>query len=131
MKSYILAITVTMFLSALFAFQNIGDVTVRFLIFEWMFPQGVWEVLVFCAGSALMWIFSIFSMFEVRGKYKRELKLKDDKILAVENEKKMILESMAVSKAASETPENYVPKSSDVEKNSGTADQIGCTLSSG
>ena len=61
MKSYILAITVTMFLSALFAFQNIGDVTVRFLIFEWMFPQGVWEVLVFCAGSALMWIFSIFS----------------------------------------------------------------------
>ena len=122
MKSYILAITVTMFLSALFAFQNIGDVTVRFLIFEWMFPQGVWEVLVFCAGSALMWIFSIFSMFEVRGKYKRELKLKDDKILAVENEKKMILESMAVSKADSETPENYVPKSSDVEKNSGTAD---------
>lgn len=61
-------------------------------------------------------------MFEVRGKYKRELKLKDDKILAVENEKKMILESMAVSKAASETPENYVHKSSDVEKNSGTAD---------
>jgi hypothetical protein len=32
MKSYILAITVTMFLSALFAFQNIGDVTVRFFI---------------------------------------------------------------------------------------------------
>lgn len=87
MKSYILAITVTMFLSALFAFQNIGDVTVRFLIFEWVLPQGVWEVLVFCAGAAIMWIFSIFSMFEVRGKYKKELKAKDEKIAAVEREK--------------------------------------------
>ena len=44
MKSYILAIVLTMFLSALFAFQNIGDVTIRFLIFEWTLPQGVWAV---------------------------------------------------------------------------------------
>ncbi|MDD4160810.1 MAG: LapA family protein [Synergistaceae bacterium] len=99
MKSYILAITVTMFLSALFAFQNIGDVTVRFLIFEWMLPQGVWEVLVFCAGAAIMWIFSIFSMFEVRGKYKKEIKAKDEKIAAVEKEKKTILESVAAARA--------------------------------
>lgn len=98
MKSYILAITVTMFLSALFAFQNIGDVTVRFLVFEWVFPQGVWEVLVFCAGAAIMWIFSIFSMFEVRGKYKKELKAKDERIAAVEKEKKTILESLAASR---------------------------------
>ena len=98
MKSYILAITVTMFLSALFAFQNIGDVTVRFLIFEWVLPQGVWEVLVFCAGAAIMWIFSIFSMFEVRGKYKKELKAKDEKIAAAEREKKTILESIAAAR---------------------------------
>ena len=98
MKSYILAITVTMFLSALFAFQNIGDVTVRFLVFEWVFPQGVWEVLVFCAGAAIMWIFSIFSMFEVRGKYKKELKAKDERVAAVEKEKKTILESLAASR---------------------------------
>ena len=98
MKSYILAITVTMFLSALFAFQNIGDVTVRFLIFEWVLPQGVWEVLIFCAGAAIMWIFSIFSMFEVRSKYKKELKLKDEKIAAVEKEKKTILESVAAAR---------------------------------
>lgn len=98
MKSYILAITLTMFLSALFAFQNIGDVTVRFLIFEWVLPQGVWEVLVFCSGAAIMWIFSIFSMFEVRSKYKKELKLKDEKIAAVEKEKKTILESLAAAR---------------------------------
>lgn len=98
MKSYILAITVTMFLSALFAFQNIGDVTVRFLVFEWVLPQGVWEVLVFCAGAAIMWIFSIFSMFEVRGKYKKELKAKDEKIAAAEREKKTILESIAAAR---------------------------------
>ncbi len=98
MKSYILAITITMFLSALFAFQNIGDVTVRFLIFEWVLPQGVWEVLVFCTGAAIMWIFSIFSMFEVRSKYKKELKAKDEKIAAVEKEKKTILESVAAAR---------------------------------
>ena len=100
MKSYILAITVTMFLSALFAFQNIGDVTVMFIIFEWVLPQGVWEVLVFCAGAAIMWIFSIFSMFEVRGKYKKELKAKDEKIAAVEREKKTILESVAAARSS-------------------------------
>ncbi|NLX84675.1 MAG: LapA family protein [Synergistaceae bacterium] len=98
MRSYILAITVTMFLSALFAFQNIGDVTVRFLIFEWVLPQGVWEVVVFCSGAAIMWIFSIFSMFEVRSKYKKELKVKEERIVTIENEKKTILESVAAAR---------------------------------
>ena len=122
MKSYILAITLTMFLSALFAFQNIGDVTVRFLVFEWSFPQGVWEVLVFCAGSALMWIFSIFSLFEVRGKYKRELTIKDEKILSLENEKKMIIESMAVSKVAAENNGQVATEQNVSANNSGMAD---------
>lgn len=94
MKSYILAITLTMFLSALFAYQNIGDVTVRFLIFEKTLPQGVWEVILFCAGAAIMWIFSVFSMFEMRSKYKKEIKEKNDKIDNLENEKKMILDSI-------------------------------------
>ncbi len=122
MKSYILAITLTMFLSALFAFQNIGDVTVRFLVFEWTFPQGVWEVLVFCAGSALMWIFSIFSLFEVRGKYKRELKIKDDKILSLESEKKMIIESMAASKVAAENSGQVTTEKNVSANNAGMAD---------
>lgn len=123
MKSYILAITITMFLSALFAFQNIGDVTVRFLMFEWVFPQGVWEVLVFCTGAAIMWIFSIFSMFEMRGKYKKALKAKDERIAAVENEKKMILESMAVTKNSGFSPDTlHAPHTDGESQITGLAD---------
>ena len=104
MKSYILAIVLTMFLSALFAFQNIGDVTIRFLIVEWTQPQGVWEVVLFSSGAAIMWFFSLFSVFEVRSKYKKELKQKDEKIAALEQEKKTILDSfVAKTQAASES----------------------------
>ncbi|MCD7951527.1 MAG: LapA family protein [Synergistaceae bacterium] len=104
MKSYILAIVLTMFLSALFAFQNIGDVTIRFLIFEWTLPQGVWEVVLFSSGAAIMWFFSLFSVFEVRSKYKKELKQKDEKIAALEQEKKTILDSFVARTEAA--PEN-------------------------
>ena len=55
-----------MFLSALFAFQNIGDVTVKFVFWQWTLPQGVWEVVLFSTGAAVMWFFSLFSVFEVR-----------------------------------------------------------------
>lgn len=103
MKSYILAITVTMFFSALYAYQNIGDVTVRFLLSEWVFPQGVFEILLFCIGAALMWVFSVFSVFEVRGKYKKEIKQKDDRIAELENEKKMLADSLYSMKASSDS----------------------------
>ena len=103
MKSYILAITVTMFFSALYAYQNRGDVTVRFLLSEWVFPQGVFEILLFCIGAALMWIFSVFSVFEVRGKYKKEIKQKDDRIAELENEKKMLTDSLYSMKASSDS----------------------------
>lgn len=95
MKSYILAIAITMFLSALYAFQNIGDVTVRFLVFEWIFPQGVWDVMIFACGAVLMWIFSIFSGVETKGKYKKIIKEKDEKITALEREKVTLLESLS------------------------------------
>lgn len=105
LKSYILAIVFTMFLSALFAYQNIGEVTVRFLFFEWTLPQGVWEVILFSSGAAVMWFFSLFSVFEVRSKYKKELKLKDEKITSLEQEKKTFLETLASARqtAAPET----------------------------
>lgn len=115
MKSYFLAVTITMFLSALFAFQNIGDVTVRFLTFEWTFPQGLWEVLIFCTGAAIMWIFSIFALFEVRGKYKQQLKQKDEKIAAIEGEKKTILESIAAAKSASSATAETEPAAEAVQ----------------
>lgn len=116
MKSYFLAITITMFLSALFAFQNIGDVTVRFLSFEWNFPQGVWEVLIFCAGAAIMWIFSIFSLLEVRSKYRLQLKQKDEKISAIENERKAILDSVAAARNSGAASENSQTLQMDGER---------------
>lgn len=108
MRSYILAIVLTMFLSALFAFQNIGDVTVKFLFFEWTMPQGVWEVVLFSSGAALMWFFSLFSVFEVRSKLKKELKERDDKISSLEQEKKAIIESLA---ARPQTVQETAPQS--------------------
>lgn len=105
MKSYVLAIVLTMFLSALFAFQNIGDVTVKFVFWQWTLPQGVWEVVLFSTGAAVMWFFSLFSVFEVRSKLKKQLKEKDDKIAALEQEKKAILDSVKVKQQTAETAE--------------------------
>ena len=104
-ESYVLAIVLTMFLSALFAFQNIGDVTVKFAFWQWTLPQGVWEVVLFSTGAAVMWFFSLFSVFEVRSKFKKQLKEKDDKIAALEQEKKAILDSVTVKQQAAATAE--------------------------
>ena len=98
-------IVLTMFLSALFAFQNIGDVTVKFVFWQWTLPQGVWEVVLFSTGAAVMWFFSLFSVFEVRSKLKKQLKEKDDKIAALEQEKKAILDSVTVKQQAAEAAE--------------------------
>lgn len=54
MRSYILAIGVSMFLAAVYVFQNTGEIVVRFLIFEGTYQQGVWEVLLFAVGVVLM-----------------------------------------------------------------------------
>lgn len=104
MKSYILAIAATMFLSALYAFQNLGDVTVRFLMFEWSFPQGVWDVMLFACGAVLMWIFSVFSGIEIRGKYKKTIKEKDERISALEKEKITLLETLSSTRRYHEEP---------------------------
>lgn len=109
LKSYVLAIVLTMFLSALFAFQNIGDVTVKFIFWEWMLPQGVWEVVLFSTGAAVMWFFSLFSVFEVRSKFKKQIKEKDEKIASLEQEKKAILDSVT----AKQTIETQPPASAE------------------
>lgn len=111
LKSYVLAIVLTMFLSALFAFQNIGDVTVKFIFWEWTLPQGVWEVVLFSTGAAVMWFFSLFSVFEVRSKFKKQLKEKDEKIASLEQEKKAILDSVT----AKQTIETQPPASAEQE----------------
>lgn len=91
MRSYALAITASMLLSAIYVFQNVGDVTVRFFIFEHVFPQGVWEALLFSAGAVLMWFFSIFASLELRVKYRSQLKDRDKKIKVLEEEKTSLL----------------------------------------
>ena len=118
LKSYVLAIVLTMFLSALFAFQNIGDVTVKFIFWRWTLPQGVWEVVLFSTGAGVMWFFSLFSVFEVRSKLKKQLKEKDDKIAALEQEKKAILDSVTMKQQAAEAAETKVPE----QKTSETAE---------
>lgn len=122
MKSYVLAITVTMFLSALFAFQNIGDVTVKFLLFEKNLPQGVWEVFIFCSGAALMWIFSLLSIFEVRGKYKDKLKKSDNKINELESENKKLLDSITALSIAKEQTKQPTQESQFETDNSSVAE---------
>jgi uncharacterized integral membrane protein len=89
--TYILALAFSILLSAVYAFQNSGDIYVRFLVFERVFPQGVWEALLFSAGVLLMWIFSIFASLEGRAKYKGIIKEKDLKITGLEEEKKSLL----------------------------------------
>ncbi len=93
MKSYILAIAAAMFVSAVYVFQNTGDVTIRFLFFEGNYQQGVWDVILFSVGVLLMWVFSIFSSFETRSKYRTQIKELDKKIAALEEEKNSLLEA--------------------------------------
>ena len=42
MKSYALAILLSMLVAAGYAFQNTGDVVVRFMMWEKTLPQGLW-----------------------------------------------------------------------------------------
>lgn len=94
MRSYALAITASMLLSAIYVFQNVGDVTVRFFIFEHVFPQGVWEALLFSAGAVLMWFFSIFASIELRVNYRSQIKDRDKKIKVLEEEKASLLSAI-------------------------------------
>ena len=91
MKSYTLAVALAMLLSALYAFQNPGDVTVRFLLYERTVPQGLWEVLLFSSGVVLMWLFSLGALLEVRKKYRSQLKAAEKRAEGLEEERKSLL----------------------------------------
>ncbi len=95
MKSYALAIIATMLLAAGYAYQNPGEITVRFLMFERYFPQGVWEMILFGAGAILMWFFSLLAALEGRGKYKRQIRERDQKIASLEAERTSLLGAIA------------------------------------
>jgi len=92
-KSYALAILLAMLVAAGYAFQNTGDVVVRFIIWEKTLPQGLWDILLFAAGGLLMWIVSLASLIEIRGALRRKLKEQDERIRVLEQEKQQLLEA--------------------------------------
>ena len=97
MKSYALAIAMAMLLAAVYAFQNTGEILVKFLVWELSFPQGIWEVMLFAAGGVLMWLVSLFAMVESRSKYVRQIKEKDAKIREMEGERSSLMEAIILS----------------------------------
>lgn len=95
MKSYALAVALAMLLAAVYAFQNAGEIIVRFLVWERTIPQGIWEVLLFAAGGILMWLVSLSALMETRGKYVRQVREKEKKIRELEEEKASLLAAMS------------------------------------
>ena len=99
MKSYALAILLAMLVAAGYAFQNTGDVVVRFLFWEKNLPQGLWDILLFAAGGLLMWIVSLASLIEVRSALRRKMKEQEERIRVLEQEKQQLLEAIKGSPA--------------------------------
>ena len=83
-----------MLVAAVYAFQNTGEVLVKFLVWELSFPQGIWEVMLFAAGGVLMWLVSLFASVEGRSKYVRQIKEKDARIRDLEHEKTSLMEAI-------------------------------------
>lgn len=115
MKSYALAILLAMLVAAGYAFQNTGDVVVRFIIWEKTLPQGLWDILLFAAGGLLMWIVSLASLIEVRGALRRKVKEQDERIKALEQERQQLLEALKGNVASGVqaepmTPEGGIPE---------------------
>jgi putative membrane protein len=108
-KSYALAILLAMLVAAGYAFQNTGDVVVRFIFWEKTLPQGLWDILLFAAGGLLMWIVSLASLIEVRSALRRKIKEQEERIRSLEQERQQLLEALqgsqaAANRAVEETP---------------------------
>ena len=110
MKSYALAIALSMLISAIYAIQNTQEITVRFLFFEGVYAQGLWEVILFSAGAVLMWFFSLLALLEVRSKYRGQIRERDKKIASLEEERNSLL--LAFRGTGREFPQDR-PESSD------------------
>ncbi len=104
MKSYALAIALAMLLAAVYAFQNTGEVLVRFLMWEVSLPQGIWEIMLFAAGGVLMWMVSLFAMMESRSKYTRQIKEKESRVKELENERSSLMDAIRHGAQQNEKP---------------------------
>lgn len=83
-----------MLVAAGYAFQNTGDVVVRFMMWEKTLPQGLWDILLFAAGGLLMWIVSLASLVEIRGALQRKIKDQEERIRLLEQEKQQLIEAL-------------------------------------
>lgn len=101
MRSYALAVGLAMMLSAIFAFQNTGEITVKFLIWTRQVPQGIWEVAVFAGGCVLMWLVSMSAALESRVKYKKQIRELEGKVKKMEEERVSLLNAMNATAAVS------------------------------
>jgi uncharacterized integral membrane protein len=94
MRSYLLGIVVAVLLSAVYAFSNTGEVSVRFLNLEHDFPQGIWEICLFAAGALIMWFFSVAASFELYAANRKKNRETAKKIAELEDEKKSLLTTL-------------------------------------
>ncbi|MBN1334028.1 MAG: LapA family protein [Synergistales bacterium] len=109
MRSYGLGIAFCMLLAALFAYQNPGDLVIRFLVWERVLPQGVWEIALFVAGVIAMWIISLSAILETRNKNAHQLKDQKERIDTLEKELAVTRDErnslmMALKRAGGELP---------------------------
>ena len=94
MRSYTVAIAFAVLVSAVFSYQNPGDVTIRFLVWTRQLPQGVWEVAVFSAGCVLMWIVSLSAHLEGRARFRKIIREQTERILKLEEDRANILKAI-------------------------------------
>ena len=94
MRSYTVAIAFAVLVSAVFSYQNPGDVTIRFLVWTRQLPQGVWEVAVFSAGCVLMWIVSLSAHLEGRARFRKIIREQTERISKLEDDRANILRAI-------------------------------------
>ncbi|MDR3353682.1 MAG: LapA family protein [Synergistaceae bacterium] len=116
MKVYILAIAVSILLTAIYSVQNSDEITVRFFS-AWTFRQGVWEAVLFSGGAVIMWLFSVFGSWEMYLKNKKIIKEKDKRISELEEEKKSLFSAIRV--ASGEMDASYA-ELQQIEEQSGS-----------
>ena len=94
MRSFTVAIAFAVLVSAVFSYQNPGDVTIRFLVWTRQLPQGVWEVAVFSAGCVLMWIVSLSAHLEGRARFRKIIREQTERIAKLEDDRANILKAI-------------------------------------
>jgi uncharacterized integral membrane protein len=92
MRSYGLGIAFTMLVAALYAFQNKGEIIVRFLTWERALPQGVWEIALLALGCVAMWLISLSAMVETRNRNAGIIKDQKDRIAELEENVSLLKE---------------------------------------